>query len=144
VAVPPELTNLRGLSQLPIALGVFLAVLGLAALSFVLVITGRSRRAEFAVYKALGLDERMSRRIVYFQASVIATVGLVIGVPLGVIAGRWGWSVATRVPLVDVPPLSALVVVLAIPIVLVASNVIATVPARRVPRAKPAEALRSE
>jgi len=145
VAVPPELTNLRDLSQLPIALGVFLAVLGLVALSFVLVITGRSRRAEFAVYKALGLDERMSRRIVYFQASVIATVGLVIGVPLGVIAGRWGWSaVATRVPLVDVPPLSALVVVLAIPIVLVASNVIATVPARRVPRAKPAEALRSE
>jgi ABC-type lipoprotein release transport system permease subunit len=145
VAVPPELTNLRDLSQLPIALGVFLAVLGLAALSYVLVITGRSRRAEFAVYKALGLDEKMSRRIVYFQASSIAIVGLAIGVPLGVIAGRWGWSaVTTRVPLVDVPPLSALVVVLAIPIVLVASNVIAVYPARRVARAKPTEALRSE
>ena len=100
VAVPPELTNLRDLSQLPIALGVFLAVLGFAALSYVLVVTGRSRRAEFAVYKALGLDEKMSRRIVYFQASVIAIVGLIIGVPLGVIAGRWGWSAVTaRVPL---------------------------------------------
>jgi uncharacterized membrane protein len=145
VAVPPELTNLRDLSQLPIALGVFLAVLGLAALSYVLVVTGRSRRAEFAVYKALGLDEKMSRRIVYFQASVISIVGLVMGVPLGVIAGRWGWSaVTTRVPLVDVPPLSALVVVLAVPIVLVASNVIAVYPARRVARDRPAEALRSE
>ena len=50
----------------------------------------------------------------------------------------------TRVPLLDVPPLSALVVVLAIPIVLVASNVIAVYPARRVARAKPTEALRSE
>jgi ABC-type lipoprotein release transport system permease subunit len=145
VAVPPELTNLRDLSQLPIALGVFLAVLGLAALSYVLVVTGRSRRAEFAVYKALGLDEKMSRRIVYFQASVISIVGLVIGVPLGFIAGRWGWSaVTTRVPLVDVPPLSALVVVLAVPIVLVASNVIAVYPARRVARDRPAGALRSE
>ncbi len=145
VAVPPELTNLHDLSQLPIALGVFLAVLGFVALSYVLVITGRSRRAEFAVYKALGVDERTSRHIVYFQASVIAIVGLAIGVPLGVIAGRWGWSaVTTRVPLVDVPPLSALVVVLAIPIVLIASNVIAAYPARRVARDKPAEALRSE
>ena len=145
VAVPPELTNLRDLSQLPIALGVFLAVLGLAALSYVLVITGRSRGAEFAVYKALGLDEKMARRVVYSQASVIATVGLAIGVPLGVIAGHWGWSAVTaRVPLLDVPPLSALVIVLAVPVVLVASNVIAIGPARRVSRAKPAEALRSE
>jgi ABC-type lipoprotein release transport system permease subunit len=145
VNVPPELTNLEDLSQLPIVLGVFLAVLGLAALSYVLVVSGRSRRAEFAIYKALGLDGKMSRHIVYFQASVIATIGLVIGVPLGIIVGRWGWSaVATRVPLVDIPPLSILVVVLTIPIVLAASNAIAIWPAIRVARAQPAEALRSE
>jgi ABC-type antimicrobial peptide transport system permease subunit len=145
VSVPIELTNLADLSQLPIVLGAFLAVLGLAALSYVLVISGRARKAEFAVFKALGLDEKMSRSIVYFQASVIATIGLVVGVPLGVIVGRWGWSaVTTRVPLVDIPPLSALVVVLAIPVVLVASNAIAVLPARRVARAKPAETLRSE
>ena len=87
VNVPLELTNLEDLSQLPIVLGAFLAVLGLAALSYVLVVSGRSRRAEFAIYKALGLDGKMSRRIVYFQASVIATIGLVIGVPLGIIIG---------------------------------------------------------
>jgi hypothetical protein len=145
VSVPPELTNLEDLSQLPIVLGGFLAVLGLAALSYVLVVSGRSRRAEFAVYKALGLDEKMSRRIVYFQASVIATIGLVLGVPLGIIIGRWGWSaVATRVPMVDIPPLSIVVVVLAVPIVLAASTAVAVWPARRVARAKPAEALRSE
>jgi ABC-type antimicrobial peptide transport system permease subunit len=145
VDVPSELTNLEDLSQLPIILGAFLAVLGLAALSYVLFVSGRARKAEFAVFKALGLDEKMSRSIVYCQASVIAMIGLVIGIPLGVIVGRWGWSAVTsRVPLVDVPPLSALVVVLAIPVVLVASNAIAVLPARRVARAKPAEALRSE
>ena len=41
-------------------------------------------------------------------------------------------------------PLSALVVVLAIPVVLVASNAVAVLPARSVARAKSAEALRSE
>ena len=58
--------------------------------------------------------------------------------PMGVVGGHG------RVPLLDVPPLSALVILLAIPIVLVASNVIAVYPARRVARAKPVEALRSE
>ena len=87
----------------------------------------------------------MSRRVVYSQASVIATIGLVVGIPLGVVIGRWGWSaVTTRVPLVDIPPLSLLVIVLAIPVVLVASNAVAIWPARRVAGAKPAEALRSE
>jgi ABC-type antimicrobial peptide transport system permease subunit len=111
----------------------------------VLLVSGRARRAEFAIFKALGLDEKMSRRVVYSQASVIATIGLVVGIPLGVVIGRWGWSaVTTRVPLVDIPPLSLLVIVLAIPVVLVASNAVAIWPARRVAGAKPAEALRSE
>jgi ABC-type antimicrobial peptide transport system permease subunit len=48
------------------------------------------------------------------------------------------------VPLVDVAPLSVLVVLLAVPIVLVAGNFIAVYPARIVARARPAEALRSE
>ena len=89
MSVPVELSNLSDLSQLPIWVGAFLAVLGLAALSYVLLVSGRAR-AEFAIFKALGLDEKMSRRVVYSQASVIATIGLVVGIPLGVVIGRWG------------------------------------------------------
>ena len=42
VSVPVELSNLSDLSQLPIWVGAFLAVLGLAALSYVLLVSGRA------------------------------------------------------------------------------------------------------
>ncbi|MGO9965144.1 MAG: FtsX-like permease family protein [Acidimicrobiales bacterium] len=145
VSVPPELTNLQDLSQLPIVLGAFLALLALAALSYILIVVGRGRGAEFAVLKTLGLDEKSLRRIVYSHATAISLVGLVAGIPLGLAAARWGWAAVTlRVPLVDVPPLSVLVVVLAIPVVIVAGNVVAIWPARRVAQASPAQVLRSE
>jgi hypothetical protein len=104
--VPPELTNLENLAQLPIVLSIFLALLAVAALSFVLVTSNRSRRLEFAVLRAMGFGVRPARLVVYWQATAIAVVGLVAGVPLGILVGRWMWQeVTTRVPLVYVPPL---------------------------------------
>jgi hypothetical protein len=61
-----------------------------------------------------------------------------------VLAGRMFNPKADDEMVVDVPPLSAAVVVLAVAVVLLASNVIAVGPARSVARAKPAETLGSE
>ena len=84
---------------------IFLALLAVAALSFVLVTSNRSRRLEFAVLRAMGFGVRPARLVVYWQATAIAVVGLVAGVPLGILVGRWMWQeVTTRVPLVYVPP----------------------------------------
>jgi ABC-type lipoprotein release transport system permease subunit len=83
--------------------------------------------------------------MVYWQATAISIVGLVVGIPLGIVVGRWAWSeVAARVPLVDVPPLALAVVGLAIPVALTLANAVATVPARRLTSLRPAEALRAE
>ena len=53
-------------------------------------------------------------------------------------------AVSARVPLVDVPPISLLVMILAVPVVLVAANAVAIWPARKAARRNPTEALRSE
>jgi ABC-type lipoprotein release transport system permease subunit len=83
--------------------------------------------------------------MVYWQATAIAVVGLVVGVPLGIVVGRWGWSqVAARVPLVDVAPLALVVVGLSVPVALALANAVATVPARALSSMRPAEALRAE
>jgi predicted lysophospholipase L1 biosynthesis ABC-type transport system permease subunit len=144
-AVPLELTNLEDLAQLPTILGAFLAFLALVALAYILLTSGRVRKFEFAVLKTLGLDEKSSRVIIFSQATAISLVGLVAGIPLGLVAARWGWAAVTsRVPLVDVPPISVLVVILTAPVVLVAGNAVAIWPARKAAHRNPAEALRSE
>jgi ABC-type lipoprotein release transport system permease subunit len=79
------------------------------------------------------------------QGTAIAVVGLLVGVPLGVIAGRAAWSlVAHRVPLEDVSPFAAVAIVLLIPSVAVITNLLALLPGRRIARLHPAEQLRAE
>jgi putative ABC transport system permease protein len=130
---------------LPTVLGAFLALLALVALSYILFTSGRVRKVEFAVLKTLGLDEKSLRVIIFSQATTISLIGLVVGIPLGLAAARWCWTAVTsRVPLVDVPPLSILVVILTVPVVLVAGNAAAIWPARKAAHRNPAEALRSE
>ena len=143
--IPLELTNLGDVAALPTLLSVFLALLAVAALSFVLVTSGRTRRNEFAVLRAMGLGTLASRSIVYWQATAIAVVGLVVGVPLGIVVSSWGWrQVTSRVPLLYVTPFTLAVVALAIPIALVLANVVATWPARWISSLRPAETLRAE
>ena len=143
--IPLELTNLGDIAELPTLLSVFLALLALAALSLVLVISSRTRRHECAVLRAIGLGPRASRSIVYWQATAIAVGGLVVGLPLGTVVGRWVWhEVTARVPLVYIAPFTLMVVGLAIPATLVLANAVATWPARRISLLRPAEALRAE
>ncbi|MGZ4724185.1 MAG: hypothetical protein ACXV8L_08230, partial [Ilumatobacteraceae bacterium] len=71
--------------------------------------------------------------------------GLVLGVPIGLIAGRAGWQAITdRVPLTFRSPFTVIAVVVIVPAALVAANVLAVIPGRRAAKAKPALVLRSE
>lgn len=54
--IPLELVNLQNVELLPNLLGISLAALAIAALAYVLVVSGRSRRRDFAVLRAIGLD----------------------------------------------------------------------------------------
>ena len=143
--VPPELTNLKNVRTLPVVLAIFLAVLAVAALSHVLLTSARRRRRDFAVLRALGLTRRGGRVVLNSQGTAIGLVGLLVGVPLGIAAGRTGWDwVAESVPLEAVPPFAAVAVLLLVPIALLLANAVAVWPGRRVARLRPAQVLRSE
>jgi ABC-type lipoprotein release transport system permease subunit len=143
--VPPELSNLRNVRTLPVVLAAVLAVLAVAALGHVLLTSARRRRREFAVLRALGLTRRGGRVVLNAQGTAVGLVGLLIGVPLGVAAGRRGWDwVASSVPLRAVPPFAALAVLVLVPVALVLANAVAVWPGRRVARLRPAQVLRTE
>jgi len=142
---PPELTNLREIRTLPTLLAVFLAGIAVAALAHVLATSARRRSHEFAVLRALGVTRRSVRSVLNAQGSIVGLVGLLLGVPLGIVLGRMAWRVvAERVPLAVVEPWAVLALLLVVPVTLLVANLAAVWPGRRVSRQHPATVLRTE
>ena len=82
---------------------------------------------------------------VAWQATSIGLAALVIGLPVGVAAGRWAWNtVATEIGSESPPVLPLLALAVLVPAVLVVVNLIAGVPARSASRVAPAQAMRAE
>ena len=80
-----------------------------------------------------------------YHASVLALVGLVIGVPLGVLVGRVAWGiVADNIGIGANAVLPVLALALLIPATLLLVNLIAFVAARVAARTRPAVALAAE
>ena len=103
-----------------------LAVLAVGTLAHVLLTGVRRRRRDLALLKTLGFTRRQVLGTVAWEASAFAAVALLIGLPLGVIAGRWAWAVfasAAGVSTAATVPLAT--VLLAIPATLLAANLIA-------------------
>lgn len=143
--LPSELTNLKTVRTLPIVLVAFLAALAASTLAHVLAAAVRRRRQEIAVYRALGFTRRMIRTVLRSQGTTIGLIGLLVGIPLGLAAGRLGWKwVADQVPLQFVSPFALGLTLLVIPAALFAAMLLAVLPGRRAARLHPAEALRTE
>ena len=133
-SVPVEVDRLRQVNWLPAALAALLAVLALVAVGHALITGVRRHRRELAVLKALGFDRHQIRATVAWQATTIATVGLIVGIPAGVIIGSLVWrQVANGLGISTTPAVPALALILVIPCALVAVNVIAFFPACRRP-----------
>lgn len=144
--VPPDdVENLARVEGLPAVLAALLALLGVAALAHTLVASARRHRRDLAVVKALGWVRRQVRATVAWQATIIVGVGLAAGLPLGVAAGRWAWAqVNLDLRSLADPFTPVLAVLAAIPLVVLAANLVAAVPARAASRTHAASALRGE
>ena len=119
-----------GLEQ-PLARGVRgLAVGAVIALAVALVATVRKRRQDLALLKTLGFTRRQLAITLVWQATVTALVGIVIGVPVGIAAGRQLWIIFARsidaVPEPSVP----LSIILVAAGALVLANLVAAIPGR--------------
>jgi ABC-type antimicrobial peptide transport system permease subunit len=145
VPPPAQVQAIRDVAALPLALSAFLALLAVGAVGHALSIAVRRRRHELAVLRALGLTRWQSRMVVATQASVLAVIGLLFGVPLGIALGRVIWRIAAgATPLAYHPPLAALALLLIGPVVLLAAIVLAAWPARRAARLRVGQILRIE
>ena len=143
--VPVEVDRLHGIDWLPATLAVLLGGLGVLAVGHALVTGVRRRRRDLALLKTLGFDRRQLRATVAWQATTLGLVGLLIGLPAGVVLGALSWRVVADglgVAAGPTIPFVALGVTAVIALVLV--NAIAFLPARAAANCRPAVALRSE
>jgi cell division protein FtsX len=143
--LPDAVDSLGQLRSLPFALAIFFGLLAIATVAHALVTTVRRRRVDLAVLRSLGFTKRDSRIAIAWQATLIAIVGLVIGVPLGIFTGRLLWrQLAESFPVVYAPPLALVAVLLVVPVAIAIANLVAAGPAHAATRIRPARVLRSE
>jgi ABC-type antimicrobial peptide transport system permease subunit len=142
---PAEVAQLRQVRVLPLVLGSFLGVLALGAIGHALATAVRRRSQDLAVLRALGMTPRQSLGVIATQATVLAAVGLVFGVPLGVALGRSVWRViADTTPLQYTPPPATWPLALIGPATVLAAVLLAAWPGRRAARLRIAGLLRAE
>ena len=142
---PTDVVNFGRAENLPLAMGGVIGVLAVGTLVHVVVTAARRRRRDLALLRTLGFTGRQLVSTISTHATTAVAIGLVVGIPVGLAAGRWLWTlrveqlgliVDTRVP-------AAAAVALAIG-ALVLANLVALVPGRAAARAHAAEVLRAE
>ena len=142
---PAAARDMASVRRLPLALAAFLALLAAGVSIHALANTVQRRRRDLAVFRALGLTPRQTRIVIASQATTIGLVGVLVGVPLGLVVGRAGWRwVARSVPFLYRAPFAAVAVLVVVPAALAIVNLVAAFPARAAGRVRTAEVLRAE
>jgi hypothetical protein len=144
--VPQEaIRNIDRIRALPLLLAAVVGALALASLGHALVTSVRRHRGQLAVLRALGFTGRQVRAAVAVHSTTLALGAAALGLPLGVILGRWGWRAVADSIGVAVVPVTPVVALLAAAVATaVLANGAAAYPARRAARISAAEALRTE
>jgi hypothetical protein len=142
---PAQIENYRTMGTTPAVLAGGLALGAIVALGLTLATSVRRRRRDLALLKTLGFTQRQLTATIVWQATVDALVGVVIGLPLGVVIGRELWLLFARginaVPDATVPVLSIVLVGIG---TVVFSTAAAVLPGRSAARASTALVLRAE
>jgi hypothetical protein len=142
---PANVVSLASIAGLPVALSGLLALIAAGALAHTLISSTRRRRRDLAILKTLGFVRRQVRHAIAWQATTIAAIALLIGLPAGIAGGRWAWRVfAAQLGVLPEPAVPLTTILIAIPAALALANLIAAAPARAAARTQSAAVLRTE
>jgi hypothetical protein len=144
-SLPVEIDRIHQIDWLPTTLAILLAALALIAVGHALITSVRRRGRELALLKTLGFKRRQVRTTIAWQATTIATIGLLIGLPAGLIAGRLVWrQIANNLGVTNTATTPTLALALLIPSTVALANLVAFLPARTAGHTRPAFTLSSE
>lgn len=144
-SVPVEANRIQDVRWLTATIAALLAILGLLAVGHALVTSVRRFRHQLAILKTIGFDRAQVRGTVAWQASTLAVVGLVVGIPAGLIVGSVAWRlVANGLGVSATATVPVLAVLATAGGALLAVNVLAYLPARSAAATRPAVALHAE
>ena len=142
---PPDIENLQRVSTLPTVLALLFALVALVTIGNTLVSAVRRRRRDFAVLRTLGFVRRQVSAVVAWQATTVALIAIMIGLPLGAAAGRSIWTLVTdRLGLAPDAVIPAELLLLLGALTLVTANLVAVIPGLLASRTAPASILRTE
>jgi ABC-type lipoprotein release transport system permease subunit len=142
---PTELVNFGESVNFPLLFGGLLTLFGAATMVHLLLVSVARRRNEAGLLKVLGFCRRQVAAVVGWQATTVALAGTVVGVPLGIAAGKVAWRVfATNFGVVPVSVVQLVALAVVACGVLIAANLLAVLPAWLAGRASPAQLLRAE
>jgi ABC-type lipoprotein release transport system permease subunit len=144
-ATPTVLVNFGESVNFPLLFGVALSLFGAATMVHLLLVSVARRRRETGLLKSLGFVRRQVGAAVCWQATTVALVGIVVGAPIGIAAGRVLWRVfATNFGVVPVPVMQPLLLAGLAAGVLAVANFLAAGPALLAARSNPGQLLRAE
>jgi FtsX-like permease family len=142
---PTDVGDFGGVEALPLLIVAVFAGAAAAALAHALVMSVHRRRRELAILKTLGFTRVQVAIAVVWQATTVAAVGLLIGLPLGLGIGRFAWNVfAEDLGVVPEPITPIGLTALVLPAAIVLANLVAALPAQAAARTQPALVLRAE
>jgi ABC-type antimicrobial peptide transport system permease subunit len=142
---PFDISNYARIQGVPQLLALVLAVLGVGVLVQLMIVWVQRRRRDIAILKTIGFVQRQVLALVAWQAGTFAAISLVIGIPLGILAGRAAWALfANELGIGTSSVVPGVRVAYCIPAVLLITMIVAAGPAWFASRVQPARVLHSE
>lgn len=137
--------NVERVAYVPFVLAALVGLLAAASPAHAMVLATRRQRRQLAVLRTLGFTRGQVVASLGSQATVLVLFAALIGIPLGVVAGRWGWwAVADQFGVATAPVVSLAWVGGGVVAVVVLANLVVAGPAVRATHLAPADTLRVE
>ena len=87
--------NLQSVNRLPLLFSALVVVIGVITVGNTLITSVRRRRRDLAVLKTIGFVRSQIAATVGWQTVSYMSMAVAVGIPLGLIVGRWAWSLVS-------------------------------------------------